>query len=199
MMDRVARQAGGDVPGPARRMAKRQVAFLRAINVGGHTVRMNELREHFEDLGFDDVATFIASGNVIFEAAGGGRRLETRIERHLEERLGYEVATFVRSIDELEAVPADVPFAPGEIDGDGHRLYVGFLRESPGSAATAAVRALASDVDALDVVGRELYWLSRVSMRDSPVTGARLEKLIGGPATLRSINTVNRLIAKYGR
>jgi uncharacterized protein (DUF1697 family) len=180
-------------------MAKRYVAFLRAINVGGHTVRMNELREHFEDLGFEDVATFIASGNVIFEAAGGGRRLETRIEHHLEERLGYEVATFVRSIDELEAIPANVPFAPGEIQGDGHRLYVGFLREPPASAATDAVRALASDVDALDVVGRELYWLSRVSMRDSPVTGVRLEKVIGGPATLRNINTVNRLIAKYGR
>jgi uncharacterized protein (DUF1697 family) len=179
-------------------MANRYVAFLRAINVGGHTVRMTELRGHFEDLGFDDVATFIASGNVIFEAGGGGRRLETRIERHLEERLGYEVVTFVRTIDELGTIPDNVPFPASEIEGDGHRLYVGFLREPPGDVAIDRVRALKSDVDALDIVGRELFWLSRVSMRDSAVTGARLEKLIDGPATLRNINTVNRLIAKYG-
>lgn len=180
-------------------MANRYVAFLRAINVGGHTVRMDELRGHFEELGFGAVTTFIASGNVIFEAAAGGRRLETGIERLLEERLGYEVATFVRTLDELGAVAANVPFPAGEIEGDGHRLYVGFLRKAPGDTTIDRVRALTSDVDSLDVVGRELYWLSRVSMRDSPVTGARLEKLIAGPTTLRNINTVNRLIAKYGR
>lgn len=180
-------------------MANRYVAFLRAINVGGHTVRMEDLRAHFEALGFAGVATFIASGNVIFEAGGaGGRKLETRIERHLEEALGYEVATFIRTIPELASIPSNQPFQPSELAGEGHRLYVGFLRSEPPASGKRAVLELSSDVDTLSVVGRELYWLSRVSMRDSPVTGARLEKLIGGPATLRNINTVNRLISKYG-
>ena len=69
------------------------IAFLRAINVGGHIVKMDELRRLFTELGFANVATLIASGNVIFQtdAAGDGRDLEWRIERHLQQALGYDV------------------------------------------------------------------------------------------------------------
>jgi uncharacterized protein (DUF1697 family) len=70
----------------------RYVAFLRAINVGGHIVKMDALRRHFASLGFDDVETFIASGNVIFQSRStAAAALERRIEACLEERLGYEV------------------------------------------------------------------------------------------------------------
>jgi uncharacterized protein (DUF1697 family) len=180
-------------------MSSRCFAFLRAINVGGRTVRMDDLRRHFEDLGLDDVTTFIASGNVIFDARGpAGRQLETRIEKHLASRLGYEVATFLRSIDQLEAITASQPFAQSELNAKESRLYVGFLRDVPGPAGHHALHALRSDTDSLASVGREVFWLSRTTSRESPVSGARIEKAIGGPATLRNINTVNRLIAKYG-
>jgi uncharacterized protein (DUF1697 family) len=179
-------------------MAIRFVAFLRAINVGGRTVRMDQLRDHFEDLGFADVDTFIASGNVIFEAAGNGRQLEAKIERQLQSRLGYAVATFVRSVADLESVPANQPFPASDVDRAGHRLYVAFLRGEPGVEAIRAVDAVRSPTDDLAVVGRELYWLCRTSSRDSAISGARIEKLVGGPATIRNMNTVNRLIAKYG-
>lgn len=180
-------------------MAKRYFTFLRAINVGGHNVRMEELRAHFEDLGLGEVSTFIASGNVIFESNGTSQtRLEAKIERHLESRLGYEVATFVRSLAELKAIPGAHSFPPAELEPKEHRLYVGFLRDEPDGVAVRAVGALATDSDELAIVGRELYWLGRTSMRDSPITGARIEKALGGPVTLRNINTVNRLLAKFG-
>ncbi len=74
------------------------VAFLRAINVGGHTVSMAALRAEFEALGLKDVETFIASGNVIFTAPTGNRAaLERKIESHLHGALGYEVKTFLRT------------------------------------------------------------------------------------------------------
>lgn len=179
-------------------MAKRCIAFLRAINVGGHTVRMEALREHFEALGLSGVSTFIASGNVIFDGPAGGRALESRIERHLESGLGYEVATFIRTIGQLEAVAAGQPFAAADIEREGHRLFVGFLRAEPDAATRESVVALSSDTDDLRIDGRELYWLCRVPMRDTRITGALLEKRIGGPTTLRNINTVHRILAKYG-
>jgi uncharacterized protein (DUF1697 family) len=75
------------------------VAFLRAINVGGHLVKMDELRGLFEALGFTNVETFIASGNVIFDSkATNVKSLERKIEKHLEASLGYAVTTFIRSV-----------------------------------------------------------------------------------------------------
>ena len=72
------------------------IAFLRAINVGNHTVTMDQLRRLFEELGFTNVETFIASGNVIFDAkAKTVSSLEAKIEKHLEKVLGYEVSTMV--------------------------------------------------------------------------------------------------------
>ncbi|MDO8754830.1 MAG: DUF1697 domain-containing protein, partial [Anaerolineales bacterium] len=80
----------------------KHIAFLRAINVGGHNVKMGHLRQLIESLGFSNVETFIASGNVIFEAtAGNTKNLKKKIETCLHEALGYEVATFIRTDAEL--------------------------------------------------------------------------------------------------
>ena len=74
------------------------LAFLRAINVGGHTVKMDHLRQIFESLGLSNAETFIASGNVIFDVkAGNVKTLEKKIENKLHEALGYEVAAFIRT------------------------------------------------------------------------------------------------------
>ena len=76
----------------------RLIAFLRAINVGGHTVTMDKLRKEFEALGLMEVETFIASGNVIFTPRSlDVVALEKKIEARLRASLGYEVATFVRT------------------------------------------------------------------------------------------------------
>src|SRR5438045_4946943 len=102
----------------------RYIAFLRAINVGGHTVKMDSLRKLFEELEFANVETFIASGNVIFEAAAeNAQALERQIEGHLKQSLGYNVATFIRSASELAAVAQYQPFP----DADGGTVYVAFL------------------------------------------------------------------------
>src|ERR1700694_4608695 len=95
------------------------VAFLRAINVGGHTVKMDHLRNLFEAMGFSNVETFIASGNVIFDSKSRSTKtLEIKIERSLETNLGYKVATFIRSISELVAVARYKPFHDSDADGN---------------------------------------------------------------------------------
>src|SRR5688572_10594132 len=103
------------------------VAFLRAINVGGHTVKMDALRRLFEALGFVNVETFIASGNVIFDSPSKDTKaLEKKIESYLRETLGYEVATFIRTIAEVAAIADYKPFIDAELKAEGNTLYVGF-------------------------------------------------------------------------
>jgi uncharacterized protein (DUF1697 family) len=177
---------------------QRYTAFLRAINVGGHTVKMDHLRSLFEALRFRDVSTFIASGNVIFHSPSvDTRKLEQQIERHLEKALGYEVGTFLRSSPELEAISRYEPFAGTGWEQQGHTLYVLFMHEPATASARRRVTDLTTEDDTLHVNGREIYWLRRTSMRESPVSGALLEKLSGVPLTARNINTVNRIVAKY--
>lgn len=175
----------------------RSIAFLRAINVGGHTVRMNHLRERFESLGLSGVETFIASGNVIFQsAARNTHTLAKRIERHLHESLGYEVRTFLRTDAEVAAIATHRAFGEPALR-TARRVYVGFLADALDAAAKKRVLALRGDVDDFHVNGREVYWLSRASMKESKVSYAVLEKAVGAQATLRALNTVQRLAAKY--
>ncbi|HBB86692.1 MAG TPA: DUF1697 domain-containing protein [Blastocatellia bacterium] len=175
------------------------IAFLRAINVGGHVVKMDQLRQSFEALGFANVETFIASGNVIFEAKSKDTAvLQRKIEKHLHQALGYEVATLVRTLAELEQVANHRPFAETEMNLPGNTLYVGFIADNPAKAASQKVEALATDADDLKVAGREVYWLLKhTNFSDSKLSGAILERTLGMKATFRNINTVRRILKKY--
>ena len=167
------------------------VAFLRAINVGGHTVKMDHLRRLFEKEGFVNVETVIASGNVVFDTRSAPSA-ERKIEGALERALGYGVATFVRPVSELAAIAAADPFKTS--DGT---LYIGFLRAEPSTEAKKKMMAFASDFELLHFAGREIYWFTRSNFRDSKINGAVIEKTLGMQTTLRNVNTVRRIAAKY--
>ena len=170
------------------------VALLRAINVGGHVVKMQDLRVHFETLGFARVRTVIASGNVIFETARGETSaVESRIEQHLQSMLGYAVATFLRTPDELARVAAHDPFPGGDAGSAGNPLHVAFTRRAVAPEAVRSLLAARSEIDDFHVEGREIYWVRRTLLGESKFTGARLEKIIGMPATARNITTVRKL------
>jgi uncharacterized protein (DUF1697 family) len=176
----------------------RYIAFLRGINVGGHQVRMDDLRRWFEALELDNVATFIASGNVIFEAGRAKpATLTARIERQLRDSLGYEVPTFLRTDAELARIAEHEPFADLQVS-DGESSYVAFLYERPGAAAAKKVMALSNETDHVVVHDRELYWHVRGRMADSTLGPPVFEKALGSvPATVRNLNTVQRLAKKY--
>jgi len=173
-------------------------AFLRAINVGGHVVKMDQLRDFFIALGFVNVETFIASGNVIFESRSKNpAALQRKIEDYLAKSVGYEVATFVRTFAELERINNYQPFSEAELNTQGNTLYVGFIADIPGKTAAQRVEALATDLDDLKIKGREVYWLCRTTFSETTISGAILEKTLGTKVTLRNINTVRRLVKKY--
>jgi uncharacterized protein (DUF1697 family) len=173
----------------------RLVAFLRAINVGGHTVKMDRLRALFEAMGFSDVATFIASGNVIF-STDLDTLFEASIERHLFDALGYEVTAFVRPLPRLAAIVAHDPFAGGR-QKPGGTMYIGFLKAPPPDSARDALASLNSDTDRFALRDRELYWLCKTRFSDSPVSGGMLERTLDTPLTIRNANTLHRIVKKF--
>jgi uncharacterized protein (DUF1697 family) len=178
----------------------RYVALLRAINVGGHTVKMDALRKHFSRMGFANVETFIASGNVLFDAGDEKpAALEERIASELEQALGYAVATFLRTPAELASIVRHQPFDPSVIDPDQHALYVGFLPRNPGAETTRKIVALRTPVDEFHVHKRELYWGCRGRFSESVVSGNALERTLAMPMTMRNVTTVRKLAAKLSQ
>ena len=175
----------------------RFIAFLRAINVGGHTVKMAHLRQLFESLGFSSVETFIASGNVVFETTSKNTQaLERKIEKKLGEALGYKVATFVRTDAELADIANYQPFRPSDLEA-AVALNIAFLADRLDDKSKERLMALRTGIDDLHVQGREIYWLCRKKQSESTFSNAVLEKTLGRPSTLRGANTVQKMAAKY--
>lgn len=174
-----------------------QIAFLRAINVGGHNVSMEALRAYFEALGLANVETFLASGNVIFTAPA--KKLPTlapAIEKHLHSVLGYEVRTFIRSVPEVAAIAGYQPFPAAQLEAAG-ALNVAFLAEPLGAEAQKTLMSLKTDIDDFHVQGREVYWLCRKKQSESKFSNALFERKLKVQTTFRGINTVRKLAAKY--
>jgi uncharacterized protein (DUF1697 family) len=170
------------------------VAFLRAINVGGHTVRMEELRRLFTLAGATDVETFIASGNVIFGTTyKQPAELERLLEVRLEKALGFPVGTFLRTIPEVVQVAAHTPFAESELVA-GSSVFVGFVKNVLPKDAQKSLAAFRSVVNDFSVREREVYWLRR--QPGEVFSGAKLERALGG-ITFRNVTTVRKIAARY--
>jgi len=175
------------------------IAFLRAINVGGHTVKMDRLREIFESFGFANVETFIASGNVIFEIKSKNvDALVKKIEKGLKESLGFEVATFIRSDSELAEIADYKPFPKPQMDSAA-ALNVAFLSEPLDAKSKKLLMTLKTDIDDFHTHGREVYWLCLKKQSESKFSNAVFEKTLGVKSTFRGINTIRKMAEKYAQ
>ena len=174
----------------------RYFAFLRGINVGGHRIKMDRLRELVEALGFAQVETFIASGNLIFSSPSHDvDAMEGRIGDHLHAALGYEVTTRIRSQSELEAIAAFEPTEPAQSD---QSMYVMLLAEEADGELRQRLDGLSTDTDCFEFSGHEVYWLIRGKVSESPLFNMNLAKMTGGVSTTtRNLTTIWRLLAKY--
>lgn len=177
---------------------RRHVAFLRGINLGNRRVKMDRLRRHAEAFGLENVHTYMASGNVIFDHPGSGLAgLERELERHLEDALGFTTEVFVRPLSRLEELVrldlvADAP-------DDGYNAHVVLLREAAGAATEERLMTMETPDDGFRVLGREVVWLRRGGLTDSSISHRDLEEAVGGTEnTMRNLNTIQRLVRKYG-
>lgn len=174
----------------------RYAAFLRAINVGGRYVKMDALRAILaQEPRLANLQTYIASGNLIFDAATAAPELESAIERILQAGLGYAVPAFVRTADEVRAAAEFQPFGDA-VQQPGAALMVSFLRQAPSADDTAALMDAQTQTDRLHVEGREVYWLRLPSVLPELISNATFERILG-PATMRNIKTVRAMAQRY--
>jgi uncharacterized protein (DUF1697 family) len=178
------------------------IAFLRGINVGGHRLKMDQLRVIFTELGLMDVSTFIASGNVSFSTdSDDADGLREMVEGHLASQLGYEVPTFIRTPAELAAI---VSFNPPETVTRTPSLsshYVIFLDTRAPHSLRSALTRLNSEVDQFHFSDTEVHWLIKGKLTESPLFGRpELDRATRGVrTTIRNMNTLRRIASKTDR
>ena len=170
-------------------MSATWVALLRGMNVGGHRITNADLAAAFTALGMANVATYRASGNVIFDAAEDAAALTARIEEGLQGALGYAVPTYLRSGADFLAVAATTPFTTEQVAAVRGKPQVTFLGAAPSEDVRSSVLALATDEDRLVLEGRELYWLPTAGILQTKLDLRAIESLLG-VGTMRTLGTV---------
>jgi uncharacterized protein (DUF1697 family) len=170
------------------------VALLRGINVGGkNLISMADLAAAFRDAGYQDVRTYIQSGNVLFTAdRATGRELEDEVEQMLEKRFAIPIMVVIRSHDELAATIAAAPANHGSAE---LRSDVFFLKHPLDAAAVhAELPQLREGVDSV-ALGPGAIYFSRVAAQAAKT---RMTRIIGTPIyqqmTIRNWRTSTRLL-----
>ncbi len=177
---------------------ERYVAFLRGMNLGRRRIKNSDLVAHFEAIGLEEVATFRASGNVVFADPAGESeaKLGARLEKELDGRLGYDVAVFLRSAKEVVAIAAREPFDAGAIKASKGKPQVVLLGRKPTAKAKKALADLCPDGDLMEIQGRELHWLPTVGLSETEVDTKALDAALG-KGTTRTAGTIEQIVAKY--
>ena len=173
----------------------RYVAFLRAVNLGHRRVSMATCTAALQDLGYDEVGTWVNSGNLIF-SAGAGRAVthESRIRQRLEDEYGFEITTFVRTSEQVRNLATDQPFGPL---ADGHTHFVLLPLTHLSAAEKKAVEAMSNEHDECVVIDGDVHWLIRSKSTDTTLGPKQWrDALPGNPTTARNTTMLTKLVSK---
>ncbi len=170
------------------------VALLRGINLGGHKiVKMDQLRKTLEELGFEDVKTYIQSGNVVFKApTQTPENLAKRIEEKVLRQFGFPVPVVVKTAGEIGEVIRNNPLVK-EKGIDPSKLHVTFLWSAPEKNALKMLDAIDAVPDQFRCSGEAIYLYCPNGYGESKLTNNVLEKVLRAGATTRNWKTVNQL------
>jgi uncharacterized protein (DUF1697 family) len=170
------------------------ISMLRGINVGPHNkIKMDRLRESFEALGFEQVKTYVQSGNVVFKTA---KRSTSDLSKKIEERVlkdfGYSVPVISKTAEEMGKTIQNNPFLT--MKGiDASKLHVTFLSQVPGQPALKKLDALVAGSDEFHYWGNEIYLYCPNGYGRTKLSNNALERVLGVRATTRNWRTVNNL------
>ena len=170
----------------------RLIALLRAVNVGGRKLPMAELRALCAELGWQDVATYIQSGNLVFSASGTGAALEARLEAAIRERFGLEVPVMIRSAAEWRACLKANPF-PAVAREAPNRLQILVSKRPPDPRAAERLMARARGGEDAKAAGGALWIHYPGGVGVSKLTPAAIDRAVGSPATGRNYRTALKL------
>ena len=177
------------------------VAFMRAINVGGHArVKMNVLKETFFSAGCQRVRTYIESGNVIFESPEEDMTaISEGVRTKLRQLLGEEPVVFFRTVHEVEAIVKGNPFRDFEAEPN-TKLYVTFLAERPSSQPQFPLLSSKEALEAIAMKNLEVFIVSRQKKNGFyGFPNNFIEKELGVSATTRNLSTLTKIVEFVGK
>jgi uncharacterized protein (DUF1697 family) len=175
----------------------RLAAFVRAVNTGGRRLTNADLLRPFHSIGLDDATAYQAAGNVVFRSGRDPGEIESELTEALSRAYGFDAPTFVRTFDHLRSSVAALPFTADMVAATQGRTQITFLATAPDDGQVAEALALVPAEDRVVFVGREWYWLPRAGVSDSLLPVSRIERVVGA-MTMRTVGTVERMLAKYG-
>ncbi len=172
------------------------IALLRAVNVGGRSVAMAELRAMLAQLGCGNPRTLLQSGNVVFalKARMSAATFEAKLEAQAQRRFGMPVAFMLRTAAEWDAIIARNPFLEAAQRDPAHLLLMA-LKGGPAAAAVRALRDGYTGPETIHIAGRDAYLIYPEGIGRSKLTNALIERKLGVAGTARNWNTVLKLAA----
>jgi len=169
------------------------IALLRGVNVGGHVVKMTDLRALLQGLGLEEVRTYIQSGNVFFSSDESDREaLAARIEGCLEKSLGYEVATCLRTTQEVRRIMARKPFDGLTVTPE-MRLCVAFSRDPIPKGLSLPSMSPRKDMEILGATKQEAFVVWHV-INGRPPSSTFLDQTLGKRTTSRFYHTLVKIL-----
>ena len=171
----------------------RYVALLRGINVGGkNMIKMETLRSTFETLGFENVKSYINSGNLAFGTKKThDAKLAAIIRDAIKKDFGFDISVMVRSMDEINEIVKNNPF-DGQFENDKY-MHVFFLDSDLSNGHLELIESINNDDERIEVSGRTLYCCLKISILDSAVGKGFIDKKLKIRATARNWRTVEKL------
>jgi uncharacterized protein (DUF1697 family) len=172
-------------------------AFVRAINTGGRRLTNEQVLAPFLEAGLDDVHAYQAAGNVAFRSDRSAAELERELAGRLGASYGFDAPTFVRPTDEVRLAIRGLTFPAEALAASQGKAQVTFLARTPTPDQVEATSALVPPEDHVIFAGRQWFWLPRAGVSDSMLPVSRIEGILG-PMTMRTVGTVERMLAKFG-
>jgi uncharacterized protein (DUF1697 family) len=172
------------------------VILLRAVNLGGYgKLAMVDFRKLLARLGFENVETYIQSGNAVIDAKGTAVQVAKAVEAALGKLMGAPAGVVVRTYEQLELLIRENPFAAESADGT--KVHVSFLSAAAGSGAREALERIVKQYpkrrDRYRLAGEHLYLHLPDGAAETKFSGKTLDKAVGVMGTGRNWNTVLKL------
>jgi len=170
------------------------IAMLRGINVSGHKImKMERLRAMFANMGFQNVQTYVQSGNVIFSTREPSANLAAKIEKQILKEFGFDVPVLTKTAKEMADIVKHNPFMK-EKAIDQAKLHVTFLADDPPKDALKLLQPLASSEEQIHVTGRAVYLYCPNGYGNTKLNNTAIEKKLGCGATTRNWKTTQTLL-----
>jgi uncharacterized protein (DUF1697 family) len=170
----------------------RYAAFLRGVNVGGVNLKMAEVAKAFEDAGFTEVRTILASGNVVLQSRSGVDAVRKKAEKALRDTFGYDAWVLAYDLDTVRAISEKYPF---EREVEAHHSYVTFVTDEKVLDELAEFAKDAGPHEQIERGEGVIYWqVPRAETLDSVMGKTMGKKRYKSSTTTRNLRTVEKVL-----